>query len=76
MEAVRFAVRREITEFDAFIVEPLTIGMRARPIPFDLLVGNHAPLFEVDQEHPAGLQPAFRDDVLRIYRQHTDFARP
>ena len=39
----------------------------------DLVVGNETALFEVDQQHLAGLQPPLGDDVLLGDLQHAHF---
>ena len=40
---------------------------------FDLFVGDDAALLGVDQEHAAGLQPAFVQDAVRRDIEHADF---
>ena len=60
---------------DLGAVEPLLIGMRGGELGLDLLVGDDAALLEVDQQHLAGLEPPFLDDVLLGDRQHAGLRR-
>jgi len=43
-------------QHDLGAIEPLAIGMALGELRLDLVVGNEAALFEVDQQHLAGLQ--------------------
>ena len=55
---------RQFLQHDLGLVEPLAIGMALGKLRLDLVVGNEAALFEVDQQHLAGLQPPLGDDVF------------
>ena len=44
-------------------VQPVVVGVLGGQRPLDLLVGDDLPGRGVDQEHPAGLQPALGHDV-------------
>ncbi len=61
---------RQILEHDLVAVEPFPVGMAAGQRGFELLVRNEAALVEIDQQHLAGLQPPFGDDVPLRDRQH------
>ena len=41
----------------------------------DLLIGDNAALFQIHQQHLAGLQAALIFDVLRLHRQDAGFRR-
>ena len=45
-------------------------GCSAASLLLDLVVADDAALFEVDQQHLAGLQPPFADDLLLRHRQY------
>ena len=45
-------------------VEPLLIGIGARKLGFDLLVGDDALLLKIDEQHLAGLEPPLPHDLL------------
>ncbi len=64
---------RQFLQHDLGAVEPLAIGMALGELRLDLVVGNEAALFEVDQQHLAGLQPPLGDDVLLGDLQHAHF---
>ena len=64
---------RQFLQHDLGAVEPLAIGMALRQLRLDLVVGNEAALFEVDQQHLAGLQSPLGDDVLLGDLQHAHF---
>ena len=67
---------REFFQHDLGAVEPLAIGMAVGELRLDLVVGNEAALFEVDQQHLAGLQPPLGDDVLLRKSSARPFRRP
>jgi len=66
---------RQFLQHDLGAVEPLAIGMALRQLCLDLVVRNHPALFEVDQQHLAGLQPPLGDDVFFGNFQHAHFGR-
>ena len=53
----------EVLEHDLRLLQPLSIGMRARQRLLDLGVGHDAVLDEVDEQHLAGLQAPLGDDA-------------
>ena len=66
----RCAAPRQLMHADLGAVEPLLVGMRARQLSLDLLVGDDAALFEIDQQHLAGLEPPLLDNAVLGDRQH------
>ena len=66
---------RQVLEHDLRALEPFLVGMAAGERRLELLVGNEAALFEVDQQHLARLQPPLGDDVLFRDRQHAHLGR-
>ena len=60
---------------DLVLVEPLAVRARSRERALDLLVVDDAALCRVDQEHPAGLQPALAHDVFRRHVEDPRFGR-
>ncbi len=71
---VDISAARKIVQRDHVLVEPF----RPRPlfdqIALDLVVVDDPALLDVDQENLARLQPPFLGDILRLDRQHADFA--
>ena len=53
-------------------VQPLTIRTGAGHLLLDLFVADNAPLFRIDQEHTARLQPAFFQDSLGRHVEHAN----
>ena len=51
-------------------LQPRTIGMGACQLVLHLGVGDDAALFEIDEQHLAGLQAPFGDDLFFRDRQH------
>ena len=51
----------QIAEIHALACKPFAIGTAAGPLGLDLLVRNHAPGFEIDEEDLAWLQAALGD---------------
>ena len=66
---------RQFLQHDLGAVEPGAVGMALGQLRLDLVVGNEAALFEVDQQHLAGLQPPLGDDGLFGNLQHAHFGR-
>ncbi len=60
---------------DLRAVEPLLVGMGRGKLGFDLLIGDDAALFEIDEQHLAGLEPPFLDDRLLRDRQDAGLRR-
>ncbi len=56
-------------------MQPVAVGMALGQISLDLVVGNEAALFEVDQQHLAGLQPPLGDDLVLGDLEHAHFGR-
>ena len=69
----RFRSGRQILEHDLGALQPFLVGVAARQLRFQLLVGNEPALVEIDQQHLARLQPPLLDDVGFRNRQHADF---
>ena len=67
--------RRQLLQDDQGVLEPFLVGMAAREVRLDLLVGNEAAFDEIDQQHLAGLQAPLGDDVLFRDRQHAHLGR-
>ena len=65
--------RRQLLEQDQRVHQPFLVGMAARELRLDLLVGNEAAFLEVDEQHLAGLQAPLGDDVALRDRQHAHF---
>ena len=55
--------------------QPFLVGFGPGEFGLDFLVLDDAALFQVDQQHAAGLQPPFAHDVLFAERQHARFRR-
>ena len=66
---------RQFLQHDLGAVEPVAVGMALGQRRLDLVVGNEAALFEVDQQHLAGLQPPLGDDLVLGNLQHAHFGR-
>ena len=64
---------RQLLEHDLGAVEPLAIRMTLRERALELLVGNEPALFQIDEQHLAGLQAPLGDDLVFGNRQHADF---
>ena len=65
----------QFLELDLGAVQPVAVGMALGQRRLDLVVGNEAALFEVDQQHLAGLQPPLGDDLVLGDLQHAHFGR-
>ena len=61
--------------FDAHlaVVQPFLIGLRVGKLRLDLVVGDDAAFFEVDQQHLARLQPPLLDNHFLRHGQHAGF---
>ena len=59
-----------VVEFDAQVFDPLLVGFGAGQTGLQLFVVDHAALFQIDQEHLAGLQTPFAHDLALRNRQH------
>ena len=62
--------RRQIFELNLGFVQPLLVGRLCGQFGLDLGIVDDAALFHVDQEHLAGLQAPFLDDLRLGNRQH------
>ncbi len=69
------AHRRQVLKHDLRLAEPLLVGVGGGEPALQLVVVDDAPLFQVDEQHLAGLQPPLGDDLLLRHRQHADFRR-
>jgi len=56
-------------------LEPVGIGCGARERGLDLVILDDSALFEIDQQHFAGLKPPLADDPLLGDRQHAGLGR-
>jgi len=65
--------RREIFEDELRLLQPLRIGVLLGDLRLDLLVGDDAALFEVDQQHLARLQAPLLHDIAFRDRQNAGF---
>ena len=63
----------EILKLVLRLVEPGSIGLRTRKLGLELGILDDAALFEVDQQHLAGLQAPFAGDVFLGKGQHPAF---
>ena len=59
-----------IIQTDAQIFNPLLVRLVVSQACFEFFVIDHATLFEVDEEHLAGLQTPFANDLALGHRQH------
>ena len=59
-----------IVQADAQVFNPLFVGLAVGQAGFQLFVVDHAALLEVDQEHLAGLQTPFANDLALGHGQH------
>ena len=60
-------------ERDLIFSEPLSKGLARGKLLLDLLVRHEAALFQIHQQHFAGLQAALLLNLLRLERQHAGF---
>ncbi len=56
--------RAQLFEHDLRALEPVAVGVGGGERRLDLLVGDDALAFKIDQQHLAGLQPPLADDLL------------
>ena len=66
---------RQFLQHELGAMQPVAVGMALGQRRLDLVVGNQASLFEVDQQHLAGLQPPLGDDLVLGDLQHAHFGR-
>ncbi len=57
---------RKFAELDALLFQPLGVRPTIGHVVLQLFVVDDASLFEVDQEHLAGLQPSLVEYPLRL----------
>ena len=62
----------QVVQPDQAGVQPLAVRRLGRQLVLDLVVLDDPVLVEVDEEHPARLQPALADDRGRIEVEHAD----
>jgi hypothetical protein len=62
----------QVVEVDQAGVQPLVVRVLGGELGLDLVVLDDAALVGVDEEHPAGLQPALADDGGRVDVEHAD----
>ncbi len=63
----------EVFQLVLRVVEPLGIGLGPRELGLQFLVLDDPPLLEIDEQHPAWLEPPLAHDVLFGERQHAAF---
>ena len=66
---------RHIVKPDAQVFHPLFVRLAVRQRGLDFFVINDAALFQINQEHLAGLQTPFTDDFVFRNRQYTGLGR-
>ena len=62
----------QVGEMDQAGVQPLVVRVLGGELALDLVVLDDAVLVDVDQEHPAGLEPPLADDARRVEVEHAD----
>ena len=62
----------QVVELDQAGVQPLVVRVLGGELALDLVVLDDAVLVGVDEEHPAGLEPALADDGRRVDVEHAD----
>ena len=67
--------RFQVFQNELGMLQPFAIGMLGRNPALDLVIGNDAAFFEIDQQHATGLQPPFLDDLLLCHRKNACFRR-
>ena len=70
LAAARDDAHHGVVELDADVFNPLLVGLGVGQASFEFFVIDHATLFEVDQEHLAGLQPPLANDLAFWNGQH------
>ena len=65
----------KLIEANHVLVEPLTVGMRRGHRLLQLLVGDDASFFGIDQEHSARFQARLLEDAIRLDWQDADLRR-
>ena len=66
---------RQLADLDHVLIEPLAVGMFGGDLVLDLVVGHDAAFFGVDEEHAAGLEPAFVENSFRRNFEHASLGR-
>ena len=67
---------RQVLDLDLTGGQPLLIGMGVGQLGLDLVVGNDAALLQVDEQHPARLEPPLVQDLLLGHGQHARTPKP
>ena len=65
----------DLVQLDAQVLDPLLVGLGVDDIGLELVVLNHAPLLQIDQQHLAGLQTPLAHDLAVRHGQYTGFGR-
>ena len=65
--------RGQVLQHDLRAVEPFLVGPDRGQAGLDVVVVDDAALFEVDQQHLAGLQAPLPDDATLVDRKNADF---
>ena len=63
----------QIVESNLVIGQPLAIRVASGQLSFDFAVRNNSALFQIDQEHLAGLEASLDADVFRFHGKHAGF---
>ncbi len=71
----RLGAFRQFLQLDLGLAQPFLVRMLDGERLLDLAVLDDAALLEVDQQHLAGLEPPFADDLLVRDRQHAGLRR-
>ena len=66
LKAVGLGIWGELSNINALLIQPVPVGQLGGEMALDLFVGDHAPGFEVNQEHAARLESAFLDHSRRV----------
>ncbi len=75
---VRFVEPRphgQVVQGNEVVAHPVRVGQGLGHLLFQLLVGDDPALLQIDQEHPARLQPALVQHPLRRNVEDADFGR-
>ena len=59
-----------VIQFDAQVFNPLLVGLAAGQVRLEFFVVDHATLFQIDQEHLAGLQAPLANNFAFWNGQH------
>ncbi len=69
----RFGKVGQLMQLELRMLQPFLIGLGFRECALDLFIFDDAALFRIDEEHLAGLQPPFANDLFFGNRKHAAF---